>query len=75
MAAYAHRGIDYVLSYKNNKKIGQTATVTITGRNNYTDKRSLTFTVGAGTLELRFPSTSADKSCKTEKGDFVSVPL
>lgn len=67
-------GIDYVLSYKNNKKIGQTATVTITGRNNYTDKRSLTFTVGAGTLD-QISVTVPDKVANSRKGGFVSVPV
>lgn len=67
-------GIDYALSYKNNKKIGQTATVTITGKNNFTDKRSLTFTVGAGTLD-HVSVTVPDKVANSRNGGFVSVPV
>lgn len=67
-------GIDYTLSYKNNKKVGQTATVTITGRNNFTDKRSLTYRVGAGTLEHVAVSVP-DKVANSRKGGFVSVPV
>ncbi len=39
-------GTDYTVSYANNTKVG-TATVTITGKGNYTGSRSLTFAITA----------------------------
>ena len=39
-------GTDYTLSYKNNTNVG-TATVTITGKGNYTGSVSKTFTIGS----------------------------
>ena len=38
------KGTDYTVSYKNNKKIG-TATVTITGKGNYTGKKTVKFDI------------------------------
>jgi len=67
-------GIDYVLSYRNNKKIGATATVTITGKKNFRAKRDLFFTVGKGTLE-NVTVTVADKVVSTKVGGYVSIPV
>lgn len=43
-------GKDYTVSYKNNKNVG-TATVTITGKGNYTGKTTTTFTITAKKLK------------------------
>ena len=40
-------GVDYTVSYKNNKKVGKTATVTIKGKGNYSGKVSRKFQVTA----------------------------
>lgn len=44
-------GTDYTLSYKNNTKLG-TATVTVTGKGNYTGTKKLTFKIVPGTPAL-----------------------
>lgn len=38
-------GTDYVVSYKNNKKVNNNATVTVTGRNGFTGKITKTFSI------------------------------
>ena len=38
-------GVDYTVSYKNNKKVGRTATVTIKGKGNYSGKVKRDFQV------------------------------
>ncbi len=40
-------GVDYTVSYKNNKRVGRTATVTIKGKGNYSGKVSKTYQVAA----------------------------
>ena len=40
-------GVDYTVSYKNNKKVGRTATVTIKGKGNYSGKVKRDFQVVA----------------------------
>lgn len=44
-------GIDYTLSYKNNKKVGATAAVVIKGKGNYKGSVTTTFKVGRQQLE------------------------
>ncbi|MDE7185143.1 MAG: InlB B-repeat-containing protein, partial [Lachnospiraceae bacterium] len=66
--------IDYTLSYKNNKKIGGTATVTVKGKNNFSGKRTLTYTVGRGRIET-VSVTVPDQVVSSKKGGFVSVPV
>ncbi len=44
-------GIDYTMSYKNNKKVGATATVVIKGKGNYKGSVTTTFKVGRQQLE------------------------
>ena len=44
---------DYTLSYKNNVQPNAKATVTITGKGNYTGTRTTTFTIGAKSGEWR----------------------
>lgn len=44
-------GTDYSLTYKNNKKVG-TATITITGKGNYTGSRNVTFKIVKRSAEL-----------------------
>ena len=66
--------IDYTLSYKNNKKIGKTATVTVKGKNNFSGKRTLTYTVGRGRIETVSVSVP-DQVASSKKGGFVSVPV
>ena len=39
-------GKDYTVSYKNNRKAGASATVTVKGKGSFTGIRKLTFTVG-----------------------------
>ena len=66
--------IDYTLSYKNNKKIGKTATVTVKGKNNFSGKRTLTYTVGRGRIETASVSVP-DQVASSKKGGFVSGPV
>ena len=42
-------GTDYTLSYKNNKKAGATATITITGKGNFKGTKTVTFKIGPKT--------------------------
>lgn len=44
------KGSDYKVSYKNNKTLNQTATVTVTGQGNFTKKAETTFVVTASYL-------------------------
>lgn len=67
-------GTDYVLSYRNNKKIGAAATVTITGKKNFRANRALSFLVGEGSLE-NAAVTIADKVVSTKVGGYVSIPV
>lgn len=67
-------GTDYSLSYKNNKTIGGTATVTITGKKNFNAKRTLSFTVGTGSLQ-NTTVTVADKVESRKAGGYVSTPV
>ncbi len=67
-------GTDYVLSYRNNKKIGNVATVTITGKKNFRSKKDLSFIVGKGSLEDA-TVTVADKVVSTKVGGYVSTPV
>lgn len=66
--------IDYTLSYKNNKKIGKTATVTVKGIKNFSGKRTLTYTVGKGRIET-VSVTVPDQPANNKKGGFASVPV
>ncbi len=62
-------GTDYTLSYKNNKKIG-TATVTVTGKGNWTGTKELTFKIVPPKTTLK-ASKSGEKiklSWKAAKG-------
>ncbi|MDE6363592.1 MAG: FIVAR domain-containing protein, partial [Lachnospiraceae bacterium] len=45
------QGVDYTLSYKNNKKAGQTASVVIKGKGNYKGTVTTTFAVGKQDLK------------------------
>ena len=56
-------GTDYTLSYSNNMNAG-TATVTITGKGNYTGTVSKTFTISQAAPSLTFASTSISKTTK-----------
>ena len=67
-------GTDYVLSYRNNKKIGNVATVTITGKKNFRSKKDLSFIVGKGSLEDATVIV-ADKVVSTKVGGYVSTPV
>lgn len=67
-------GTDYSLRYKNNKAIGSTATVTITGKKNFSAKRTLSFTVGRGSLQ-NTTVTVADKVVSSKAGGYVSIPV
>ena len=60
-------GIDYVISYKNNSNVG-TATVTVTGKGNYSGKTSKTFTiVPKGTKLSKVKATSRGFTVKWKK--------
>lgn len=48
--------IDYTLFYENNKNVG-TATVTITGKGNYTGSIEKTFTIKKGTQKIKYTGT------------------
>ena len=54
-------GTDYTLSYKNNTNVG-TATITITGKGNYTGTRTATFKVVPASLSKATVSTIADQT-------------
>lgn len=45
------KGVDYTISYKNNKKVGANAWITIKGKGNYKGTLSLPFTVTTKSLE------------------------
>ena len=67
-------GIDYTLSYQDNKRIGANATVTITGKKNFRAKKVLSFKVGKGSL-ANTTVTVADKVVSTKVGGYVSTPV
>ena len=67
-------GTDYVLSYRNNKKIGAFATVTITGKKNFRAKTTRPFVVGKGSL-ADTTVIVADKVASTKVGGYVSTPV
>ena len=54
-------GTDYSLSYSNNTNAG-TATVTLTGKGNYTGTRSTTFTISAKAVSALTVSSIADQT-------------
>ncbi len=54
-------GTDYTLSYANNTNAG-TATVTITGKGNYTGTVSKTFTISQAAPKLSFASAKVEKT-------------
>ena len=67
-------GTDYTLSYKNNKVIGDTATVVVKGKKNFSGSREITFTVGKsslGQVSVYVP----DKVVSTRAGGYVSKPV
>lgn len=59
-------GTDYTLSYKNNTKLG-TATVTVTGKGNYTGTKKLTFKIVPGTPALTVKESSGKLSLSWSK--------
>lgn len=59
-------GTDYTVSYKNNTKIG-TATITVTGKGNYTGKKTLTFQIAPKKTTLSIKENSAQKATLTWK--------
>ena len=63
-------GTDYTLSYANNTNAGS-ATVTITGKNNYTGTITKTFTIAKAAPSLKFASTSLSK--KTGDAAFTNA--
>ena len=54
-------GTDYSVSYKNNTNAG-TATVTVTGKGNYTGMVSRTFTINKAAAVLKFASANVEKT-------------
>ena len=58
-------GIDYTVSYSNNKNAG-TATVTVTGKGNYTGTKSINFTIDkkANTLSVTAKTLTYNKSAQ-----------
>ena len=56
-------GTDYTVAYKNNTNAG-TATVTITGKGNYTGTISKTFTIKKAVAKLTFANASVSKTTK-----------
>jgi uncharacterized protein YjdB len=56
-------GTDYSVSYKNNTNAG-TATVTVTGKGNYTGSVSKTFTISQASPVLTFASASITKTTR-----------
>ncbi len=68
------QGVDYTLSYKNNKKPGETAIVTITGKKNFKGKRELQFEVGMGDL-ANTTVTVADKTVSSKVGGYLRTPV
>ena len=48
------KGVDYTVSYKNNKKLGATATVTIKGKGNYAGKNA------TATFSIKDPKTDVE---------------
>lgn len=59
-------GTDYTLSYKNNTKLG-TATVTVTGKGNYTGTKKLTFKIVPGTPALTIKESGGKLSLSWSK--------
>lgn len=59
-------GTDYTLSYKNNTKLG-TATVTVTGKGNYTGTKKLTFKIVPGTPALTVKESGGKLSLSWSK--------
>jgi len=56
-------GKDYTLSYSNNKDVGTTATITITGVGDYTGSRDVTFTINkAAGATVDAPTLSSEPS-------------
>ncbi len=55
-------GTDYTLSYKNNTKVGQTATVTVTGKGNYQGKNAETLTFKVTQRELNWTPSGIGES-------------
>lgn len=63
-------GVDYKLSYKNNKKAGNTASVAITGQGNFTKKLTLSTTVLPEELEELTMSVTDVKYNAKKKGSY-----
>ena len=68
------QGVDYTLSYKNNKKPGETAIVTITGKKNFKGRRELQFEVGMGDL-ANTTVIVADKTVNSKVGGYLRTPV
>lgn len=66
--------VDYTLSYKGNKNVGDTATVTIKGKRNFTGSREMNFTVGNSSLE-NVSVYVPDKVVSSRAGGWYSTPV
>ena len=60
-AATLKNGTDYTVSYKNNTNVG-TATVTVTGKGNYTGSKSVTFKIGAQSIASSTVNGATEKT-------------
>ncbi|MDC7293003.1 putative Ig domain-containing protein [Butyrivibrio sp. DSM 10294] len=66
---YLVPGVDYTVSYKNNKKLGDTATITVKGKGNYDGQSAV------ATFKILDPKTDvAEEDVMDLKGYKVSVP-
>ncbi|MBR1751502.1 MAG: leucine-rich repeat protein [Ruminococcus sp.] len=57
------KGVDYTVSYKNNKKVGK-ATITITGKGNYTGSVSKTFSINPKSTSVSKLTNQKGKKAK-----------
>lgn len=60
------KGTDYTVSYKNNTKIG-TATVTVTGKGDYTGTKTLTFKIVPKKVKMTGKSSGANEALSWKK--------
>ena len=66
-------GTDYTVAYKNNKEPGK-ATVTITGKGNFTGKKTASFTINKAKQPVKVSPTSLKKTIK-EKGRSYTIKI
>ena len=63
-------GTDYTVSYSNNTNVTDKATVTITGKGNYTSTKTATFSITKATPTLSFSANTA----QVELGEVLQAP-